>query len=85
MDAFFVFGPCATLPVALACLHAIELPVTTAADVGQVHRIHTYVSICIPIAQPPKPASLRGAGFAAFCGDAGMRLLLARVWLCEDP
>jgi len=30
--------------------------------------------------QPPKPASsLRDAGFAALCGSARMRLLLARV------
>jgi len=34
--------------------------------------------------QPPKPAPLRDAGFAALCGGAGMWLLLARVWLCED-
>ena len=33
---------------------------------------------------PPKPASLRDAGFAAPCGGDGMWLLLARVWLCED-
>jgi len=26
---------------------------------------------------------LRDAGFAALCGCAGMRLLLARVWLCD--
>jgi len=29
-------------------------------------------------------AALPDAGFAALCGCAGMRLLLARVWLCED-
>jgi len=34
------------------------------------------------VAQPPKPASLRDAGFAAPCGGAGMLLLLARVWRC---
>jgi len=34
--------------------------------------------------QPPTPASLRDAGFAALCGGAGMWLLLARVWLCKD-
>jgi len=34
--------------------------------------------------QPPKPVSLRDAVFAAPCGGAGMWLLLARVWLCED-
>jgi len=32
----------------------------------------------------PKPASLRDAGFAALCGGAGIWLVLARVWLCED-
>jgi len=36
------------------------------------------------LAQPPKPAALRYAGFAALCGSAGMWLLLARVWLCGD-
>jgi len=34
--------------------------------------------------QPPKPAALRDAGFAALCGCAGMWVLLARVRLCED-
>jgi len=34
--------------------------------------------------QPPKPASLRDAGFAALCGGAGMWLLLARMWLCDE-
>jgi len=34
--------------------------------------------------QPPKPAALRDAGFAALCGIARIWLLLARVWLCED-
>jgi len=33
---------------------------------------------------PPKSAALRDAGFAALCDCAGMWLLLARVWLCED-
>jgi len=33
---------------------------------------------------PPKPAALRDAGFAALCGSAGMWLLLAHVWLCEN-
>jgi len=32
----------------------------------------------------PKPAALRDAGFAALCGCAGVWLLLARVWLCDD-
>ena len=32
----------------------------------------------------PTPALLRDAEFAAPCGGAGMWLLLARVWLCED-
>jgi len=32
--------------------------------------------------QPPRPASLRDAGFAAPCGGCGFSL--ARVWLCED-
>ena len=35
--------------------------------------------------QPPKPASLRDAGFAALCGGAGVWLLpCARVRLCGD-
>jgi len=34
--------------------------------------------------QAPKPAALRDARFAALSGGAGMWLLLARVWLCED-
>jgi len=38
--------------------------------------------------QPPtllRPASLRDAGVAALCGgSAGMWLLLARVWLCDE-
>jgi len=32
----------------------------------------------------PKPAALRDAGSFALRGCAGMRLLLARVRLCED-
>ena len=42
--------------------------------------IHKYIYTF----QPPKPASLRDAWFAALCGCAGMWLLLARVWLCEN-
>jgi len=34
--------------------------------------------------KPPKPASLRDAGFAAPCGGAGSGFFFARVWLCED-
>ena len=34
--------------------------------------------------QPPKSASLRDAGFAAPSGAAGMGLLPARAWPCED-
>eukprot|EP00967_Tisochrysis_lutea_P025152 scaffold28953_cov35-Tisochrysis_lutea.AAC.1 len=34
-DYLFAMGPCATMPLALACLHAIEIPVLAAADVGQ--------------------------------------------------
>ena len=34
--------------------------------------------------QPPAPAALRDAGFAALCDGAWVWLLLARVWLCED-
>jgi len=35
--------------------------------------------------QPPKPASLRDAGFGAPCGGAGMfGFSFARVWLCVD-
>jgi len=49
-----------------------------------VNERFTQASAVATRSQLPKCASLRDAGFAALCGGAGMWLLLARVWLCED-
>ena len=45
-----MLGPCAALLITLAYLHSIELPGTTAADVGQVYIcLSIYLSIHLSI------------------------------------
>ena len=46
--------------------------------------LHTSKEQASAVHNPPSLSSLRDAGFVTPCGFAGMWLLLARVWLCED-